>query len=261
VTDALATLLSGAIRDLVAEIDRLREPALADEPDAVHQLRTAVRRLRNVLAGFRRYLHAKPTADLRDRLASYGTLLGQGRDLEVRAEDCRRVLADLDRTDLHDVLVGPLLSGHAAEHERLVLWHDTEEAPELAACLADWASEPPLRRKRAKKPAKAAARAVVRREVRRTLDAAGQGETSHEVRKAARRLRHVAEVADDERAARLGKEIQGRLGDHRDALLLAEHLWSSGAPALLIAHVEAAASRALEGLPEALDLLAALDRI
>ncbi|GAA3675081.1 hypothetical protein GCM10022237_38300 [Nocardioides ginsengisoli] len=260
-TDALASLLSTTVGDLVAEIERLRAPALADEPDAVHQLRTAVRRLRNVLAGFRRYFRAEPTADLRARLASYGTLLGDGRDLEVRADDCRHVLEELGRTDLHDVLVGPLLAAHATEHERLVLWHDTDEAAELAACLAAWTEQPPLRRKRAKKPAKKAARAVVRREVRRTVDAAAQGETSHEVRKAARRLRHVAEVADDERAARLGKEIQGRLGDHRDALLLAEHLWSSGAPAAAIAHVEAAASRALEGLPEAIGLLVALDKI
>ena len=260
-TDALASLLSTTIRDLVAEIERLRAPALADEPDAVHQLRTAVRRLRNVLAGFRRYLRRKPTADLRERLAAYGTLLGAGRDLEVRADDCRQVLEKVERTDLHDVLVAPLLAAHATEHERLVLWHDTDEAAETIARLADWADDPPLRRKRARRPARRTTRAVVRREVRRVLAAAQQGETSHEVRKAARRLRHVAEVADDDRAARLGKEIQGRLGDHRDALLLAGHLWSSGAPAAVVAPVEAAASRSLEGLPEAIELLAALDKI
>lgn len=260
VTDASAAeLLTGAVGDLVADLRRLRAPALADEPDAVHQLRTTVRRLRNLLAGYRRYLRRKPADDLRARLASYGALLGEGRDLEVRADDCRRVLAELDRGDLLDDLVAPLLAGHAAEHARLVAWHATDETAALDAVLDSWAARPLLRRERAARSARSAGRRVVRREVRRVLDRAdAAGETSHDVRKAARRLRHVAEVAGDDRAAALGKEIQSCLGDHRDAVLLAGYLWSAGAPAVLVAHVEVLAGRALADLPDALRRLRAL---
>lgn len=263
VTDASAAeLLTGAVGDLVADLRRLRAPALADEPDAVHQLRTTVRRLRNLLAGFRHYLRREPAADLRARLASYGALLGEGRDLEVRADDCRRVLAELGRGDLLDDLVAPLLAGHATEHARLVAWHATDEAAALDALLDAWVARPPLRRRRAAGRARPAARHVVRREVGRVLDRAeAAGETSHEVRKAARRLRHVAEVAGDDRAAQLGKEIQSCLGDHRDAVLLAAHLWEKGAPALVVAHVETQAGRALEDLPGALRRLRVLHEI
>ncbi|UUW89437.1 CHAD domain-containing protein [Pimelobacter simplex] len=259
VTDASAAeLLAEAVGDLVADLRRLRAPALADEPDAVHQLRTTVRRLRNLLAGFRRCFRRGPADELRTRLAAYGALLGEGRDLEVRADDCRRVLAELGRDDLVDTLVAPLLAGHTTEHARLVAWHDSDEAAALDALLDRWATRPPLHRERAARPARSTARRAVRREVGRVLDRAeAAGETSHEVRKAARRLRHVAEVAGDDRAALLGKEIQGRLGDHRDAVLLAAYLWSAGAPALVVAHVEAQASRALEDLPDALRRLRA----
>lgn len=259
-TDAAAAeLLTGAVGDLVADLRRLRAPALADEPDAVHQLRTTVRRLRNLLAGFRRCWRRGPADELRARLAAYGALLGEGRDLEVRAEDCRRVLAELGRADLDDALVTPLLAGHAAEHDRLVVWHATDEAAALDVLLDRWTERPPLRRQRAADSARATARAAVRREVGRVLARAeAAGETSHEVRKAARRLRHVAEVAGDDRAAALGKEVQGCLGDHRDAVLLAGYLWSAGAPAVLVGHVEVRAGQALEGLPDALRRLRAL---
>ncbi|GAA1522719.1 CHAD domain-containing protein [Nocardioides humi] len=247
-------LLTQAVGALVAEIRDGREPALADEPDAVHQLRTSVRRLRNVLAGFGRYVEKRPARVLRGHLASYGALLGAGRDLEVRAEDCRRVLAEVGRTDLEPALVAPLLAAHDGAHTVLVDWHASPDAVALDRLLARWGDEVPLTR-RAGRRADRVSTKVLDREVRRVLDRAAQGETSHEVRKAARRLRHVADAVGERDLARLGKEVQGRLGDHRDALLLAGHLWSAGAPAVVVAHVEAAASSALDGLPEALDAL------
>ncbi|GAA3551533.1 CHAD domain-containing protein [Nocardioides daeguensis] len=251
-------LLGTVIGDLVAGIRERREPALADEPDAVHQLRTSVRRLRNVLAGFGRYVEKRPARELRDHLASYGAVLGAGRDLEVRAEDCRRVLAELGRTDLEPALVAPLLAAHGGAHAVLVDWHASPDAVALDRLLEQWAEDPPFTH-RARRPAGPATAKVLRREVRRVLDRAADGETSHEVRKAARRLRHVADALGEAALASAGKDIQGRLGDHRDALLLAGHLGAAGAPAAVIAHVETAASRTLDGLPEALAALREVD--
>ncbi|WGX98584.1 hypothetical protein [Nocardioides sp. L-11A] len=59
----------------------------------------------------------------------------------------------------------------------------------------------------------------------------------------------------------IGRSRRSRLGAHRDALLLAGHLGSAGAPAVVVAHVEAGASRALDGLAEALAALRAEDEI
>ncbi|MDQ6522290.1 CHAD domain-containing protein [Nocardioides sp. LHD-245] len=256
-------LLTDVVGGLLADLRGGRGPALADEPDAVHRLRTSVRRLRNVLAAFGGYVEKRPARLLRDRLASYGALLGAGRDLEVRAEDCRRVLAQVGRPDLEPVLVAPLVAAHDGAHAVLVEWHATPDATALDRLLRDWARSVPLT-SRADRPAATEAGRVLRREIRRVLDRAAEGETSHEVRKAARRLRHVADAVGTDEAARpgrLGKDIQGRLGDHRDALLLAGHLWSAGAPAVVVARVEASASRALDGLPEALAALRAVDGI
>ncbi|MBM7519442.1 CHAD domain-containing protein [Nocardioides nitrophenolicus] len=247
-------LLTRVIGDLVADVRGGREPALADEPDAVHLLRTSVRRLRNVLAGFGRYVERRPARELRAHLASYGALLGTGRDLEVRAEDCRRLLAELGRSDLEPVLVAPLVAAHDGAHRVLRDWHASPDAGMLDRLLARWADDVPLTGRAGRSAGKVTA-AVLRAEVRRVLDRAAEGETSHDVRKAARRLRHVAEAVGDPGLARAGKDVQGRLGDHRDALLLASHLWSAGAPAVVVARVEAAASRALEGLPEVLAVL------
>ncbi|TQK72190.1 CHAD domain-containing protein [Nocardioides sp. SLBN-35] len=251
-------LLSTVICDLVADIRDGREPALADAPDAVHRLRTSVRRLRNVLAGFERYVERRPARELRGHLASYGTLLGAGRDLEVRAEDCRRVLAALGRTDLEPTLVEPLLAAHDGAHAVLVAWHGSPDAVALDHLLATWGEEVPVTDRARRRADRVRAR-VLRRELERVLDRAAVGEASHDVRKAARRLRHVAEAVGAADLARAGKDVQGRLGDHRDALLLARYLWSAGAPAVVVAQVEAGASRALEGLPGDLAVLRSLD--
>ncbi|MBM0127673.1 CHAD domain-containing protein [Pimelobacter simplex] len=251
-------LLARVIGELVTDVRAGREPALADDPDAVHQLRTSVRRLRNVLAGFGRYVEKRPAHELRAHLASYGALLGAGRDLEVRAEDCRRVLAELGRSDLEHALVDPLLAAHGGAHAVLVDWHGSPDAAALDHLLGMWGEKAPLAG-RARRPVGQVRRSVLRRELRRVLDRAEEGETSHDVRKAARRLRHVAEAVGETALARAGKDVQGRLGDHRDAVLLAGHLWSAGAPAVVVAHVEAAASRVLEGLPADLEALRAMD--
>ncbi|WP_157602450.1 CHAD domain-containing protein, partial [Promicromonospora kroppenstedtii] len=77
--DTAGELLSLAIGDLVRQIQDDVPRALADEPDAVHRLRTSVRRLRNVLAAFRRYLDRDAAAALRSRLKEWGDVLGQAR--------------------------------------------------------------------------------------------------------------------------------------------------------------------------------------
>lgn len=216
--------------------------ALADEPDAVHRLRTSVRRLRNVLAAFRRYLDKDAAAELRSALKEWGDALGRARDLEVRLMDAA-VAADavgLD-DDARAVLLDPLRAAHERAHADVVRWTPSGQGSgqgrgrELFRLLDDWAAAPRLG-DRAARPAKKAARRAVRRQTARTLGSAGDLtnlESAHELRKAARRLRHTCDAITRQPVGLLGRRtkdlgsaghrIQSLLGDHRDALLLAEH--------------------------------------
>jgi CHAD domain-containing protein len=217
---------------------RERVPAaLADEPDAVHRLRTSVRRLRNVLAAFRKYLDKDSTAELRSRLKEWGDALGRARDLEVRTQQAA-ALADAAGLDeeARSALLDPLRAAHARAHADVVRWTRSDRGQDLARLLEAWAAAPRLG-ERASRPAEKAARRAVRRQAGRTLDAArrlADLETAHELRKAARRLRHTCDALTrapvgllGRRAKRLGSaghRLQSLLGDHRDALLLAEHV-------------------------------------
>lgn len=270
-------MLTAAISDLAGEITAGRAAALADEPDAVHQLRTTVRRLRNLLAAFRRCFDATAAAELGAALASYGGLLGECRDLEVRAADATAALDTLGLADeLGDRLVAPLLARHAAAREALVGWHAGPGAGALDALLTTWTEAPPLGR-RARRPAADVATKAVRRQTRRVLARADAvvaaedvEEARHGLRKAARRLRHTADAVasvDDslQGLGKLGHQVQGALGDHRDALLLAEHVrrCASGLPDLadrtsyerLAGYAEQLAAGALAGLDDTLATL------
>lgn len=272
--DSTGELLTAALADLVGRVRDQRPAALADEPDAVHQLRTSVRRLRNLLAAFEKYVDADADARLRASLRTYGDLLGACRDLEVRAADCEGAIADLGLgPELREPLVGPLLAAHAAAHDHLCAWHRGPDLAALDTLLDLWAAAPPLS-DRATRPAAGAAEKVVRRQVARVLEAAhrmddADAEEAHDVRKAARRLRHAADAVTSgpgavlsgwaEQVGRLAHDIQGMLGDHRDAVLLADHAreHASGVadPASylrLVAHAEHRAGRAIGGLPQTL---------
>lgn len=272
-------LLAAQIRDLAADVPALRAGALADEPDAVHQLRTTVRRLRNLLAAFRRCFDPDRAAELAAALASYGDLLGECRDLEVRAAGATAALDALGLADeLGEALVGPLLARHDAAHDALVAWHAGPGVVALDALLDGWAESPALAR-RARRPAADVATKAVRRQARRVLARAdavvaaeGVEDARHGLRKAGRRLRHTADAvapvdADGSLRAlgKLGHQVQGALGDHRDALLLAEHVrrWAAGQAdradrasyELVVGQAEHLAAQALEGLDATLSAL------
>jgi CHAD domain-containing protein len=262
-------MLTLAVGDLVRRIHYRVPAALADEPDAVHRLRTSVRRLRNVLAAFRRYLDKDATAELRSLLKEWGDVLGRARDLEVRAQQATAAAdaAGLDE-QARSALLDPLLTAHEQTHADAVRWSRSGRGQDLDRLLTEWAAEPRLG-ERAARPAKKASRRAVRRQVERTRGAAGELtdlESAHELRKAARRLRHTCEAITRKPVGLLGRRtkdvgsagqrIQSLLGDHRDALLLAEHVHThaNGSPAYdaVVGRCQERAIAALADLPAAL---------
>lgn len=271
-TLAAHDLLARALADLVADLVERRPAALADEPDAVHQLRTTIRRTRNLLAAFRGCFDPALAAELGAALAAHGAVLGECRDLEVRASDATSALEALGLVEeLDRAVVAPLRAGHAVAHAVLVAWHRGPELAHLDALLRQWGSAPPLTLA-ADRPAGPVAARAVRRQVRRVLrraEALAVGmpveEQRHELRKAARRLRHTVEVVAPVRldgaaaVGRLGQDVQGMLGDQRDALLLVDHVRTCARGAAdrtsydrVAEHVEDLADGALAGLGQAL---------
>lgn len=267
-------MLVAVVADLGEQVRDRRPAALADEPDAVHQLRTATRRLRNVLRAFETCFDADAVAELRDCLKSYGDLLGACRDLEVRADHCARAIAEVElEPGLQEPLVLPLLAAHRAAHATLVAWHRGPELAALDTLLDLWSTAPPLTARATKDAEKVATKAVgkqVDRVLRagHELDDPERADQAHDLRKAARRLRHTADAVSGPPAAvlagwaptvgALGHAIQAMLGEHRDALLLAEHVrrhaeasTDAASYLALVAHAEREARMAIGGLARA----------
>src|SRR6478752_9532132 len=111
---------------LVAVSAELAEQLAAIETageDAVHQARTRVRRLRSVLAVYKKAFEPQEARRLRERLKTLGDRLGAVRDREVRAN----ALDDLLRTDDDPALIDGV--------ERLAAEVRADHDRELAALL------------------------------------------------------------------------------------------------------------------------------
>jgi CHAD domain-containing protein len=253
---AAARVLEG-IAELVAKVIELDAAVRADQPDAVHRLRTTTRRLRNVLATHRALFDPEAVDEVRIALSRFGAVLGEVRDLEVRAEWAAFALDDLetdrgvDDPDARRRLVDGTRVEHDEAHARLVaamngpLYYrllDTLDAFTASAPVAPDAIRQPkkeARRTLRKAGRRALAHSVKEREAQRVLGpdvvaAAGALGALHDSRKAARRLRHAAEFATSGAAGVLGdhaeavgdaaEELQDALGWHRDASLFAEYV-------------------------------------
>ena len=280
-----------AVRD---ELHELRPHAMADEPDALHQMRTRVRRLRSLLAAYGPVLDAGVATELRRRLRELGRELGTVRDLEVRVQVAEAALeagdaagrfaSDEDRARVRGILVDDETVAHDRAHARFV---ERQRMPRAIARLAELdrvLADPPFT-ERAARPAEHELARLLDREARRAarrarrLPAEPELDDLHELRKAGRRLRYAAEAvtqppvelfADAAVAlAEAGDAIHDVLGDHRDKLLFAEHLRRSAAHAAhagrpadtllrLAEDADARAAAHLAELPDAIgDLTAA----
>jgi CHAD domain-containing protein len=222
--DAAVALVAAALARGTAELLAADVAVRLGEPDAVHQLRVAVRRLRTALGAFGSALDPAWAEHLAGELAWLGRSLGAARDAEVVAERVAAAVADLGAE--------PLLADLAARRERAAAGVATTLAEPryvaLAALLRSAAADPPAA-EGGMPPARALATRVVdaawrdlERAVRR-LD--GKGDRSwHAVRISAKRARYAAEAASPvvpaaERLARAGAALQDALGTFHDTTL------------------------------------------
>jgi CHAD domain-containing protein len=209
-----------------------------DEPDAVHQMRVATRRLRSTLQSFKKIIRRDHTQRLATELKWLGTVLGDARDAEVLAGHLLERLHDMPA----ELVIGPVqarVQGHFATvgadaRTALLEALDSQRYFSLLDELDKLLAEPPLTPQAARPAADvlpAAARRPyrqVRRRMRRARRApAGQPteEALHEARKAAKRARYAGEAmapAVGKQASRFAKQmkqVQSVFGDHQDAVI------------------------------------------
>lgn len=199
--DSAGAIVVGALRDLTAALIDDDPRARADAPDAIHQMRTTVRRLRSVLAVYGRLFDSARVKELRFELKHLGTELGGARDAEVRGS---RVAAELDGVDQYPVddaeirLVGGARRDYAEALASVRGFLLSTRYYRLLDSLENFTAWPPVT-PTAERPAAA----EIKRDLGKAVEALAQRTALvadaddpepalHEVRKAARRLRYAA---------------------------------------------------------------------
>ena len=237
---ASAVLLS-YLGQQVAALKR-QDPGVRDNaPDSVHQLRVAARRIRSVLATFRKLADPDVTGSLRSELQWLAGTVGEARDNEVM----RARLLDLIGAEPPDLLMGPVpqqieehfeVAAHNARAKGLAALRSARYF-RLLDSLDAFLGNPPLTETSGKDALQTVGRLVSkeRKRLKRKVkaldaDSASADAALHEVRKSAKRLRYAAEAAAPilgKRAttlARAAEEIQESLGDHHDSVVTRDRL-------------------------------------
>jgi len=209
-----------------------------DEPDAVHQMRVATRRVRSTLRSFGHIIRRDGTQRLAAELKWLGTMLGQARDGEVLAGHLQ---AELHQTP-EELVIGPVqgrvqgyfASVRAGARTALLGALDSPRYFSLLEELDKLIAEPPLTPQAAMPSAKVLPVAVRRpyRQVRQRMRRARQARAGqsadvalHQARKAAKRARYASEAMTPaigpkaRRFAKQMKKVQSVLGDHQDAVI------------------------------------------
>ncbi len=212
------------------------EARLGVDPDGVHQLRVAGRRLRCYLKQFRAWLDPEWVGVMRTETAWVTDALARVRDLEVMRDVLSACAASLPAADVGSLepLFLNLAAQHAdARHDMLGMLDDPR-FEELLVALDHAALDPPFAAEGPQSAAKII-RAVTTKAWKRldgavdSLGVAPNDASLHRVRLLAKRARFAAEAAvpvigpDARRFARAMSSVQNVLGIQHDAVVA--HQW------------------------------------
>jgi CHAD domain-containing protein len=238
---AVLAYLSEQADRLAAEDRRVRR----DEPDAVHQMRVASRRMRSALQAYRPLFEADRVEPVIDGLRELGRVLAPARDAEVLRERITGGLAALP-PELRLGAVEAFTVRHFArvesEARAAVLTElDGDRYAALRSALDSLLTEPPLTARAGRKARRELAAHVDRtgRRLDRALRDADDDEGVHAARKAGKRLRYATEVAapvlgrSATKRTRALKDLQEALGEHQDTVVARAALRELGAAAHL----------------------------
>ncbi|MHA6781175.1 CHAD domain-containing protein [Pseudonocardia saturnea] len=232
------------MRYVTAQADRIAAEDLRvrrDEPDAVHQLRVAARRLRSALQAHRTLLDRERTEPVVDALRTFGQALAPARDAEVLRERIAAGLAALPpelRLGHAEAFATRHFARTEAEARAAVLTElDGERYGALRSALEALLEQPPLTKAASSKKGlkEGVARSTRRLEKAVTTatdpqaPAAERDAAVHAARKAGKRLRYATEVTGTK--PRHLKAFQKALGEHQDTVVSRAALRDLGAAA------------------------------
>ena len=233
-----AEVVLAYLREQARALGRLDPLVRRDEPDAVHEMRVATRRLRGTLQTFGAVLRPADTRHLGDELRWLGTVLGAARDHEVLHD---RLAARVRQTP-PQLLMGPVAARiqrhfaplQAAAREALLQAMDSDRYVALLDELDRLLAAPPLTAAAGRPAAAGLAEPVARagrrvrvrmRRARRAPAGRDREVALHEARKAAKRARYAVEAVQPvfgppaRRLARRLACLQAVLGEHQDAVI------------------------------------------
>ncbi len=226
------------LREHAARLGSMDPLVRADEPDSVHQMRVASRRLRSTLQSFGEVIPRSGTETILAELKWLGGVLGEARDAEVLATR----LAQNVRAIPAEQVLGPVqarIQAHfapieAAARANVLAALDSARYFALRDALDGLLADPPLSAAAQRPAGRVLAGAALRayRRTRRRMRRAGHTPPGHprelafhEARKAAKRARYAGEAVspalgkEARRFTRRMKKIQSVLGDHQDAVV------------------------------------------
>jgi CHAD domain-containing protein len=225
---------------------------LGDDPEDLHDLRVAVRRLRALLRAADALLAPEWAGPLRDELKWLGGELGPARDADVLLEYLRGEAAELgqDEVAFAEVLQ-QLESERVSAHSRLRIALESDRYLALLASLEAAAEAPHVRALDAPLEGLAAREFGKLSKAVEALGPDPGDEALHAVRIRGKRARYAAELAEPaagERARRFvrrAKAFQDVVGEHQDAVVAEERLRGL-APALSSSDAVLSAGRLIE---------------
>jgi CHAD domain-containing protein len=232
------------LRAQVAALLEFDPRVRCDEPDAVHKMRVATRRLRSALRNFRSLLDCTVTDPVAAELKWLAAELGAPRDLEVQRDALLEQIGGLPAGKVVGPVVGrvrrDVAEGYARAHRQLLDELSSPRYFSLLDALDRLVVDPPLvpvaRSRSAASgipPLVRKAYRRLRRDIRAALAASQAHERDlalHEARKSAKQLRYVAEAvaptfgAKATRLAKAAQSMQDLLGEHQDCVVRRDRL-------------------------------------
>ena len=236
-----STVESGTVGDLVAayvaaqcEVLASNDVGMRTGTPTVHKTRVAARRLRSTLRIFSDVFAAAPADELDNELKWYADVLGQVRDRDILSSRLDKQIADLPPEQVRGPVEAEVTKTLDAEREdalrRLNEAMRTPRYEHLVQLLRGWRTAPPLTDAAAEDGATAIKYVEkAKRTAEKRLRKAEDIEELHRARKAFKRARYAAELAEPvdsqmKSVAGDAEEMQTLLGEHQDATVAAEFL-------------------------------------
>lgn len=222
-----AAVLHPYVTTQIGELTSHAPRAVSGDPDAIHDMRVASRRLKSILAVYRRAFTTADSEHLRTELNWLADNLGQARDPEVQRLVLRTLDVDSDTAHALDA-AGAVMTRQA--QATLVEALESERYQILAKGLTTFGAAPAWTSK-AQRPTAKLVPTALRRQLARLDSRIDTAQTTlrphaderlHAARKCLKRTRYATEAAvplwgaDAKDLARQLSLAQDALGDHND---------------------------------------------